>query len=335
MFEQARPLQGRRILVTRAPHQSDILRERLRALGATPVEFPTIQMGAPADWAALDEALGRLCATRDDRKGSPLHLARPPGYEAEPGRLEEIETRFASAAQVSYDWLVFTSANGVRFCFERLQSLGYDTSAVGKVRIVAIGPATAALLEHYGMTADLVPKRYIAEGVAAALVEEARRQGEALEGKRILLVRAVEARNVLVSELQRAGALVDIVAAYRTIGIASDDERGSVVLRLLQHQQLAILTFTSSSTVRNFMQWLIDGERSVTGSFTNLITHNPQLKVASIGPVTSQTARELGLEVDIEASKFTVDGLVEAIVRYEEKYGRADNSDPTRSGGSR
>ena len=282
------PLQGKRILVTRTRQQASVLSERLRELGAIPIEFPTIQIVVPQDWGLLDNALKRLCMAE------------------------------------YYDWLVFTSVNGVSICFERLCSLGYDAGAIGNVRVAAIGPATAAALARYGISVDLVPGEYIAEGVAAALIDDARQRGESLQGMRILLARAAEARNVLVSALQQVGAVVDEVAAYRTIPITSDDERGREILRLLQTYQLDILTFTSSSTVRNFMHWLTVSTGNVVAPLAGAGSADARSagttpNIACIGPITSQTARELGLDVDIEAKEFTIDGLVEAIVRYEEE----------------
>jgi uroporphyrinogen-III synthase len=278
---KAPPLQGKRILVTRTPEQATLFSERLRALGAIPIEFPTIRIVPPQDWGPLDNALRRFCS------------------------------------EAYYHWLVFTSANGVHVFFERLHHLGYDAHAFSNVRIATIGPATAAALVGYGVKADLVPDEYIAESVAAALIENARQRGESLAGKPILLARAAEARKVLVTELQAAGALVDEVAAYRTLAVRSDDERGQEVLHLLQSRQLDILTFTSSSTVRNFIQWLKACETQVAGFSTEVVT--TQLKIACIGPITSQTAREFGLRVSIVAKEFTIDGLVEAIMQDEEK----------------
>lgn len=280
---KALPLYGRRILVTRASEQAGAFSERLKALGAIPVEFPTIRIVPPEDWESLDDALRRLCGAD------------------------------------WYDWLVFTSANGVRICFERLRSLGYDAPAIGNVRTAAIGPATAAALARYGITADLVPGEYIAEGVAAALIDDAWRRNQPLVGKRVLLARAAEARNILVSELQGAGAMVDVVAVYRTAAVSSDDERGREVLRMLEARQLDILTFTSSSTVRSFMHWLSQCESGVADSLISLITGNARPKIACIGPITSQTAQQFGLNVHIEAQEFTIAGLVEAITRDEEK----------------
>ena len=279
------PLQGKRVLVTRARQQAEALSDRLRELGATPVEFPTIHIIPPEDWILLDDALRRLCA---------------------------------GESKAYYAWLVFTSANGVNTCFDRLGTLGYKAQDIGNVRVAAIGPATARALRSYGVKPDLVPGEYIAEGVAAALIEEVLRHGESLAGKHILLLRAAEARKVLVEELQQAGAMVEEVAAYRTRGAAIDNEQGLEVLRLLQGGQLDILTFTSSSTVRHFVQWLADWAPGAVVSPIVLVTHNPQLQIACIGPITSQTARELGLDVQIEASEFTIDGLVEAIIQNEE-----------------
>lgn len=277
------PLQGQRILITRTSDQAGTFSEQLRALGATPVEFPTILIVPPEDWEPLDNALKRLC-------------------EAD-----------------WYDWLVFTSANGVHICFERLQKLGYDARSFGDVRIAAIGPATAVEIARYGVTVDLVPAEYIAEGIAVALLDNARKFGESLEGKKVLLARAAEARNTLVTELQQAGASVEVVAAYRTVGIKYEDERGREIVHLLEAQQLDILTFTSSSTVRNFMQWLIQCDSDVANALLTSITRHARPKIACIGPITAQTAREFGLDVHIEAQEYTIAGLIEAIIRNEEK----------------
>jgi uroporphyrinogen-III synthase len=281
----AMPLQGKRILVTRTREQASKLSERLRALGAIPVEFPTIRIVPPEDWHTLDAALQRLFA----HKGS------------------------------AYDWLVLTSTNGATICCERLRTLGYeprDLQAKQHVRVATIGPATATALTRYGITADLVPEEYIAESVATALITDTCKRGSSIAGQRILLARAAEARKVLVSELQRAGALVDEVAAYNTLPATNDDGRGHEILNLLLNHQLTALTFTSSSTVRSFVTWLKSCEQGATATLTDLVTQHTQL--ASIGPITSQTARELGLHVDIEAKEFTIDGLVNAIVQHEE-----------------
>lgn len=282
------PLQGKRVLVTRTREQASHLSKQLQALGAIPVEFPTIRIVPPQEWSQLDTALKHLYFS---------------------------EQQHQEAASRPYDWLVFTSANGVHICLERLISLGYDPRSLKNVRVATIGPATAAALAAYGITADLVPGEYIAEGVAAALIDDARQHGTTIAEQHILLARAAEARKVLVTELQAAGATVDEVAAYYTLAVAGDDERGQAILRLLRERQLDILTFTSSSTVRNFVTWLKDCTQTTPGSPGDLASLLDQLTVASIGPITSQTARDQGLRVDIEAREFTIDGLVEAIVQ--------------------
>jgi uroporphyrinogen-III synthase len=276
---QGQPLAGKRVLVTRTREQASALSERLRSVGAEAVEFPTIQIVPPQDWSELDAAIHRL------------YLSQGEGY----------------------DWLILTSANGVSIFFQRLEHLGYcseDLQAKLHVRIATIGPVTAATLKNYHVQADLVPEEYVAEGVMAALLQNAELHQTSLIGQRVLLARAAEARKVLVTDLQQAGALVDEVAVYYTLPIASHDARGEEILRLLQDKQLDIVTFTSSSTVRNFIAWLKTCEVDDDMSFQALI--------ACIGPITSQTARQLGLHVDIEAKEFTIDGLVEAIIQHEE-----------------
>ena len=276
------PLTGKQVLITRTREQASTLSEKLRLLGAIPVEFPTIRIVPPTDWHALDTALKRLYAL--DGTG--------------------------------YAWLVLTSANGVHTCMQRLCELGYDPGAMRGVRVATIGPATAAALAEYGVAADLVPDEYIAEGVTRALLEDARQRQLPLTDQRILLARAAEARKVLFTELQQAGALVDEVSAYYTLPVARDDERGREVFRLLQNGQLDVLTFTSSSTVRNFVAWLEGCAPGQSEQVLEQIMRHTQL--ASIGPITSQTARELGLRIDIEAKEFTIDGLVDAIVLHED-----------------
>lgn len=282
----ALPLQGKRILVTRTREQAASFSERLRALGAIPVEFPTIGIAPPQDRGPLDDVLRRL----------------------------------GDSAGADYDWLVFTSANGVNICCERLLALGLDPQKMMRnVRIAAIGPATAAALARYGLAAGLVPSTYIAESIAAELGEDARRRGESLQGKRILLARAAGARKVLVNELQRAGAQATEVAVYHTLPVARNDEQGRAVVRMLRERELAIITFTSSSTVRHFMQWLAQCEPGVVDMLTGTAAREMRPLIACIGPITSQTARELGLNVQVEAKTYTIDGLIDAIIQHEER----------------
>ncbi len=277
------PLQGLRILNTRTSEQATALSSQLSAFGAIPVAFPTIRIVAPEDWAPLDHALKRLCKSD------------------------------------WYDWLVFTSANGVKICFDRLFSQGYDVEFIRNVRIAAIGPATATTLSTYGARVDLVPSTYVAEAVASAIIDDARNRGEGLEGKRVLLARAAEARNVLIQELQSVGVEVDVVTVYRTLGVDKENQLGQTIRRQLETQEFDIITFTSSSTVRNFMHWLAGYDDHFAAMFVHQIEESGRPKIACIGPITSQTAHECGLKVHIEAEEYTIAGLVKAIIQNEGK----------------
>jgi len=195
-----------------------------------------------------------------------------------------------------YDWLILTSVNGVQAMWERLGKLRLPKTALKHLNIAAIGPATERAIEQRGIEVDVVPKEYVAESVVRSL----RRR---VKGKRVLLVRAKVARDVIPRELRKAGAHVDVVEAYETIVPNSSRSRLRSSLgkpRRAPH----VITFTSSSTVRNFVALL--------GSYSAKLDG---IRFASIGPVTSSTLRELGLRVDIEAKQFTIPGLVRAIVR--------------------
>lgn len=280
---QPQPLRDKRVLVTRTPDQAAVLSAHLRTTGAIPIELPVIRIVPPTDWRPLDRA---------------LHIL--------------VETDF-------YAWLVFTSANGVMMVLERLQTLGFALQALQHVRIAAIGPATAAALEKHGLAASLVPEEYIAEGVAEALRKDASERGETLQGKQILLARAAQARQVLVTELEQAGAHVDVAVAYQTLPVATNDEHGRSVLELLREQQLDVITFTSSSTVHHFIHWLSQSAPDLVVRLADAGQRNVQRPlIACIGPITASTARSYGLEVGVEAREFTTAGLVEALVTYEE-----------------
>lgn len=240
------PLFGQRIVVTRARGQAGALSARLHALGAEVIEFPTIEIQPALDYEPLDQAIASLDI---------------------------------------YDWLIFTSANGVRFFLERLDRSAADLRML-RARICAIGPATRAAIEALHLKVDLMGDDYVAEGLLAAFA------AHDLAGRRILLPRAAVARDLVPVELARRGAQVDVVEAYRTAPPSTPVE--------FPHNPDWI-TFTSSSTVQNFVA--IAGAAALAG-----------VKVASIGPVTTATARKLGIEVTVEASVFTVDGLVDAIL---------------------
>ena len=249
---EKRPLLGKRIVVTRTRKQASVLSSKLRSLGADIIELPTIRIGPPTDLREFAELV------------QDAHM---------------------------YDWIVFTSANGVEAFFNIFFKLYDDAREIGGARIAAIGPATAQRVKDFHLHVDLQPKEFVAEDV----VREFKKQGS-IENLNILLVRAEKARNVLPKGLSGLGAIVDEAFAYRNLP-ETRDPTGA-------RQQLAkrgadLITFTSSSTVENFLSLGLPWPKG--------------MQVASIGPITSQTARDNGLKVEVEAKRHDIDGLVEAI----------------------
>ena len=260
-FEK-RPLLGKRIIVTRARQQASDLLRLLSDLGAECLEYPTINIIAPQNPEPLEQAVKNLPA---------------------------------------YDWIVFTSANGVIHFFEQLFAVGKDVRALGQMQTAAIGPATAEQLRKFGLNSDIVPETYRAESVVDAFREMN------LKGKKILLPRAREARPILPVELTKMGAQVDEVSAYETLKAT---ENTNNLIRQLEEKKVDLITFTSSSTVKNFKALLPPDrfKKRMQGVI-----------IASIGPITTDTARQLDFEVDISAQSFTIPGLVEAILQYYHK----------------
>jgi uroporphyrinogen III methyltransferase/synthase len=247
------PLFGRRIVNTRPVGQAGALTSRLKALGADAIEMPTIEIQPAADYGPLDRALNSLA---------------------------------------SYDWLIFTSANGVRCFIDRLDASSVDLRAL-RARICAIGPATRAAIEALHLKVDLMGREYVAEGLIEAF------SSHDLAGSRVLLPRAAVARDLVPVELARRGAHVDVVEAYRTV---APEGAGAQAAKLFGGgRKPDCIAFTSSSTVQNFVA--VAGAEALTG-----------VNVASIGPVTTATARRMGIAVDVEAGMYTVDGLVEAVI---------------------
>lgn len=258
-----RPLFGRRVVVTRSRAQASVLTQALAAAGAEPVEFPTIKVVPPAGgYADLDAAIGGL-------KGK---------------------------AAPAYDWIIFTSVNGVDHFFTRFDLVA-DVRDLKGIKLGAIGPATAASLRERGLKPDFVPPEYRAESIVDGLL------GLGIKGKRVLIPRAKEAREVLPESLAAAGARVKVVTAYETV---RDDGGADRMRRMIASGEIDIITFTSSSTVRNFAA-ILNG-MDLAGIPASVI-------IACIGPVTAETARGLGLRVDIVAEKFTIPGLMEAVVK--------------------
>ena len=269
-------LSGIRVLVGRAKHQAGALSSELKKRGAEVLEIPFIEIRKPKSFKPLDAAVKSLN---------------------------------------TYDWLILTSVNGVEAMWDRMKQkrVGHDLSHAVKVsktgsvsaargpllRIAAIGPATKKAIEQRGIKVDVVPKEYVAESVVKSLKSK-------VKGKRVLLVRAKVARDVIPNELRKAGAHVDVVEAYETVVPKSSRTRLRSALKNPKKRP-HVITFTSSSTVRNFVDLL--GAKNKQ-SRKELIG----IRMASIGPVTSSTLLELGLPVDIAAKEFTIPGLIEAIV---------------------
>jgi uroporphyrinogen III methyltransferase/synthase len=251
-FEK-RPLFGKRIVVTRTRKQAGALSSRLRLLGADVYELPTIRIVPPENLMDFGELV------RD-------------AYQ--------------------YDWLIFTSPNGVDAFFEMYYKLYSDARDIGAVKIAAIGPATAERIKEFHLSVDVKPKQFVAE----AIIKELQEKGS-IENLKFLLARAEGARDVLPKRLTELGAIVDEAIAYRTIP-ETEDVAGSA--ERFRNEGADLITFTSSSTVENFLALNLPWPRS--------------LMTASIGPITSDTMRRRGLKVDIEAKRYDIDGLVQAIL---------------------
>jgi uroporphyrinogen III methyltransferase/synthase len=255
----ARPLRGKRIVITRARAQAAGLAQAIEQLGGEVVEFPTIEIRPVADLRALDDALNSLAG---------------------------------------YDWLMFTSVNGVDMFFQRLARSGTDHRKLDHLRFAAIGPETASRLAAAGVRNCLVPGSYRAEGILEML-----EPGE-FRGKRVLIPRAAKAREVLPETLRAWGALVDVVEIYRAV--LPDTDPGELA-GALERRNIDMVTFTSSSTVENFV-------RLFSGRPLAEILNGTA--VAAIGPITEKTIAKLGGVAHVTAGEFTISGLVRAMTVY-------------------
>jgi uroporphyrinogen III methyltransferase/synthase len=252
---EKRPLLGKRIVVTRTRKQASVLSSKLRALGAHVIELPTIRIEPPSDLREFAELV------------QDAHV---------------------------YDWIVFTSANGVEAFFNIFFKLYDDAREIGGARIAAIGPATAQRVKDFHLHVDLQPQEFVAEQV----VREFKKQ-QSVENLKILLVRAEKARDVLPKGLAALGAIVDEAFAYRTVPETRDTTGAR---RQIAKDGGDLIIFTSSSTVENFLALKLPWPKG--------------MQAASIGPITSKTARDNGLKIDLEAKRHDIDGLVEAIRNF-------------------
>jgi uroporphyrinogen-III synthase len=212
-----------------------------------------------------------------------------------PDSYEALDTALKNILQ--YDWLILTSVNGVEALFSRLEPLDLSVDSLQHLKIAAIGPATEEAIQDRGLVVDVVPARYVAEEVVLSL-------RKLIKGERVLLVRAHVARDVIPEQLRAAGAELDVAEAYQT----TLPEHGKEHLEKIFKDDRApdLVTFTSSSTVRNFLAMIVG---------TEIPSRLAQVKFASIGPVTSNTLREFGMPVHVEADEYTIEGLAQAVVR--------------------
>ncbi|HUN55772.1 MAG TPA: uroporphyrinogen-III C-methyltransferase [Smithella sp.] len=252
-----KPLFGKGVVITRPERQADDLARLLVNEGANPIHFPTIKIVPPPDWRKLDKAIKKL---------------------------------------EDYDWLIFTSANGVAFFFERLFKLAKDVRDLKGVKICCIGPATAQQVRNLGIRVDLVPAKFISEGILKSF------SGKNLKGKKILIARAAKARDVLPEGLKKLGAKVDVATAYATV---DSGKKKKDLEALFKENHVDVITFTSSSTADNFVK-IMGRNFSVPKS----------VKIACIGPVTEAAAARAGLTVDIHQEEYTMEGLVQALMDY-------------------
>jgi uroporphyrinogen III methyltransferase/synthase len=258
---EMRPLFGRRIVVTRAREQASAFLKALAEQGAECIEFPTIEVAPPQDWAPLDRAVRSL---------------------------------------ESYQWMLFTSVNGVKWFLERLGFLGKDVRDLKGLKIGAIGPKTAGAWLGFGIKPDLVPQEYRAEAIVECFKKWK------MEGQKILLPRAAKAREILPHELRKMGAHVDVVPAYQTIMPGHDT---SHVRKMLENGAIDMVTFTSSSTVTNFLE-MFGAEGQKLKAWMKNVT------IACIGPITADTARKKGLSVNIVPPHYTIESLTTRIVEF-------------------
>ncbi|MCS7147661.1 MAG: uroporphyrinogen-III synthase [Geminocystis sp.] len=262
----SQPLSGKTVLITRAADSNATFRQLLESLGAQVLEMPALEIIPPSSWQALDNNIQNL---------------------------------------ESFDWLIFTSANGVQYLFQRLDVLGKNIRQFSHLKIAVVGKKTAQFLSHYGISPHFVPPDFIADSLASHFPEQ-------LQGKKILLPRVeTGGRDLLVQQLTQKGATVVEVAAYQSV---CPEKMDDTVWKAFVNKTIDVITFASSKTVRNFHQIL-----------SQTLQHHPHYNlpsllqpviIASIGPQTSATCREVLGRVDVEAKEYTLEGLAQSLTEF-------------------
>ena len=255
-----KPLFGKKIIVTRAREQSSDLLRQLEEAGADCIEFPTIEIAALENYDSLNRAFERLNI---------------------------------------YNWIIFTSVNGVKNFFKKLDEYGWDSRKLGGAKIAAIGSKTAFELKTFGINPDLVPDEYKAESIITELVK-----GGSVKGLSFLIPRAETARDILPVELEKMGANVDVVPVYRTIKPSAGSDK---IKELLAEGEIDAITFTSSSTVQNFMEMFRD-------SLEDFHMWIKKTAIVCIGPITADTASKAGFSVTATPDEYTIEALVTVII---------------------
>lgn len=256
---ETKPLYKKQIIVTRAREQASDFACLLENQGAFPIQFPTIKTVPPDSWESLDHAIQSI-----DK----------------------------------YDWLIFTSVNGVKYFLDRLRENQKDIRDLKGIKLCAIGPKTAEVIEKLGINIDFVPSEYKAEAVIEGL------GSKEINGKKILIPRASEAREILPKELAKMGAIVNVVEAYKTIRPV---EKTDKIRDMLKNKEISAITFTSSSTVTNFVSMF---EKDEISGLVNGVA------IACIGPITAKTAEKCGLKASIVPDNYTIESFTDAIVDF-------------------
>jgi uroporphyrinogen III methyltransferase/synthase len=256
---EKKPMFGQRILVTR--ERTDGF-ERLEDMGAEIIEFPTIEIAEPESWGALDECIKNI------GKGD------------------------------YYEWIIFTSANGVRYFFRRLMDLAGDVRDLKGIRICAVGVKTASEINKSGIRVDMVPGEFNAEGLIKSFTEMG-----GIKGKRFLMPRAEAGREVLPEKIRELGGRIDVPPAYRAL---KPELRGKRIKRFLKEGKITIATFTSGATFKNLMEIMGDDAEALLKG----------VSIAAIGPVTKKTIEKAGLKVDIMPVEATIEAMVEEIIKW-------------------